>query len=82
MSTDTTPLETGSLDGECEVRESQPTPVDVPRLERAVREKLEPYLKTTEIDALLKRRQKLVKEIDKRIAKHGEQAILFEFVSG
>jgi GTP cyclohydrolase I len=38
MSTDTTPLETGSLDGECEVLESNQTPVDVPRLERAVRE--------------------------------------------
>lgn len=48
----------------------------------AVREKLGPYLKTTEIDALLKRQQKLVKEIDKRISRHGEQAILFEFVSG
>ena len=45
-----------------------------------VRERLGPYLKTTEIDALLVRRDKLVKLIAKRIAKHGEQAILFEFV--
>ena len=47
----------------------------------AVREKLEPYLRSTEIDALLKRQKKLLKEIDKRIAQHGEQAILFEFVT-
>jgi hypothetical protein len=45
-----------------------------------VRERLAPYLKVTEIDALLVRRDKLVKLIGKRIAKHGEQAILFEFV--
>ncbi len=47
----------------------------------AVREKLRPYLRSTEIDALLKRQKKLVKEIEKRISQHGEQAILFEFVS-
>ena len=45
-----------------------------------VRERLDPYLKTTEIDALLERREKLVKLIGKRISKYGEQAILFEFV--
>ena len=45
-----------------------------------VRQRLDPYLKATEIDALLVRRDKLVKLIAKRIAKHGEQAILFEFV--
>lgn len=45
-----------------------------------VRERLGPYLKATEIDALLARCGKLVKLIAKRIARHGEQAILFEFV--
>ena len=45
-----------------------------------VRERLGPYLGATEISALLARRDKLVKLISKRIAKHGEQAILFEFV--
>ncbi|MFQ5350882.1 MAG: hypothetical protein ACE5EG_10605, partial [Thermoanaerobaculia bacterium] len=45
-----------------------------------VRERLGPYLKATEIDALLARRDKLVKLIAKRIARHGERAILFEFV--
>jgi len=45
-----------------------------------VRERLGPYLKATEIDALLARRDKLVKLIARRIAKHGEPAILFEVV--
>ena len=45
-----------------------------------VRERLGPYLRQTEIDALLVRRDKLVKLIAKRVAKHGEQAIIFEFV--
>lgn len=46
-----------------------------------VHEKLGPYLKTTEIDALMARRDKLVKLISRRIAQHGEEAILFQFVS-
>ncbi len=46
----------------------------------AVNEALAPYLRQTEIDALLKRQQKLVKMIEKRIAQHGEQAVLFELV--
>lgn len=45
-----------------------------------VRERLKPYLEATEISALLARRDKLVKLIAGRIARHGEQAILFEFV--
>ncbi len=45
-----------------------------------VLERLGPYLEATEITALLARRDKLVKLIARRIAKHGEQAILFEFV--
>ena len=45
-----------------------------------VRERLDPYLERTEIDALLERRKKLVKLIEKRIAREGEQAILFELV--
>ena len=45
-----------------------------------VHERLGPYLRATEIDALLARRDKLVKFIGKRISRHGEQAILFEFV--
>lgn len=45
-----------------------------------VQERLDPYLRQTEIDALLKRRDKLVKFVEKRLQKHGEQAILFEFV--
>jgi hypothetical protein len=44
-------------------------------------ERLGPYLRVIEIDAVMARRDKLVKLIAKRIAKHGEQAILFEFVS-
>lgn len=38
MSTDTTPSETGSLDGECDDSDCQPVQVDMPRLENAVRE--------------------------------------------
>ena len=45
-----------------------------------VSERLGPYLRNTEIDALMARRNKLVKLIAKRIAKHGEEAILFQFV--
>ena len=45
-----------------------------------VRATLSPYLRQTEIDALLKRQKKLVKMLEKRIAQHGEQAVLFEFV--
>ena len=48
----------------------------------AVRQTLEPYLTGVEIGALLKRQQKLVKALEKQIAKHGEPAILFEFVTG
>jgi len=44
------------------------------------RERLDPYLTRVQIDALLARRDKLVKMIQKKIARHGEQAILFEFV--
>ena len=46
-----------------------------------VSDRLEPYIDAPEIDALMARRNKLVKLIAKRIAAHGEQAILFEFVS-
>lgn len=46
-----------------------------------VRAALDPYLRRTEIDALLQRQKKLVRFLDKRIARHGEQAILFEFVA-
>ena len=43
-----------------------------------VGERLEPYVDAPEIDALMARRKSLVKMIKKRIAKHGEQAIVFE----
>ncbi len=49
---------------------------------KAVRQALEPYVGKVEIGALIKRRAKLVKAIDRQIAKHGEKAILFEFVKG
>lgn len=45
-----------------------------------VQERLDPYLRQTEIDALLKRRQKLLRLIDRKIAQNGEDAILFSFV--
>ena len=45
-----------------------------------VRERLEPYVDAPEIDALMSRRNKLVKLISRRIAKHGEQAIVFEIL--
>lgn len=45
-----------------------------------VRQRLGPYLRKTEIDALMVRRDKLVTLIAKRIARHGEEAILFQFV--
>ncbi len=49
---------------------------------QTVRRALEPYVGRVEIGALLKRQRKLVKAIDRQIAKHGEKAILFEFVRG
>lgn len=45
-----------------------------------LRDRLDPYLRQTEIDALLKRRQKLLRLIDRKIAQMGEDAILFSFV--
>lgn len=45
-----------------------------------VGERLEPYIDAPEIDALMARRNKLVKLIARRIQKHGERAILFELV--
>ena len=45
-----------------------------------VREHLDPYLTEVEIDALMARKKKLVKFLEKRIRRHGESAILFEFV--
>ncbi len=46
-----------------------------------VREQLAPYLNAVEIGALLKRQQKLVKLLERRIAQKGENAVLFEFTS-
>lgn len=45
-----------------------------------LQERLDPYLRQTEIDALLKRRQKLLRLLDRKIAQMGEDAILFSFV--
>ncbi len=47
-----------------------------------VRRTLEPYVGKVEIGALLSRHKKLVNAIDRQIKKHGEEAILFEFVQG
>lgn len=46
----------------------------------ALRDRLDPYLRQTEIDALLKRRQKLLRLLNRKIAQLGEDAILFSFV--
>ena len=45
----------------------------------AVRERLRPYLSTTLIESLLKRRDKLVAHIEELIAEHGEKQVLFSF---
>lgn len=45
-----------------------------------LRERLDPYLRQTEIDALIKRRQKLLRLLNRKIAQMGEDAILFSFV--
>ncbi|MBI4553644.1 MAG: hypothetical protein HY710_15370 [Candidatus Latescibacteria bacterium] len=45
--------------------------------EAAVRKQLDPYLRAGEIDALLKRRLKLIDHIQKLIKERGEQAVLF-----
>ncbi len=46
--------------------------------EEAIRQRLEPYLRSREISKLLTRRVKLVKHIQKQIDKHGENAVLFD----
>lgn len=48
--------------------------------DEAIRERLEPYLTSRELDSLLLRRGKLVKHFAKRIKKQGEDAVLFELV--
>ena len=45
-----------------------------------VEERLDPYLTQVEIDALMARQKKLVKYLERRINRHGEDAILFQFV--
>ena len=45
-----------------------------------VRDRLDPYLRQTEIEALLKRRDKLLKHLNRKIARQGEDAVLFSFV--
>lgn len=44
-----------------------------------VKKRLKPYLGTFEINALMKRRDKLIKLIDKEISKKGEDKILFNY---
>lgn len=44
-----------------------------------VRQRLSPYLRSIEIDALLKRREKLIELIRKRIAERGEDQVLFDW---
>jgi len=46
--------------------------------EDVVRERLEPYLKRGEISDVFKRRQKLIRHIQKLIDKNGEAAVLFD----
>jgi len=46
--------------------------------ERAVEQRLEPFLEKGDIRALFKRRAELVKHIEELIADHGEDAVLFE----
>ncbi len=45
--------------------------------EETVRQRLTPYLEGKEISALLSRRKKLIKHIQKLIDKNGEDAVLF-----
>lgn len=45
--------------------------------EATVKQQLSPYLRSLEIEALMKRRQKLVDYIQKLIQERGEQAVLF-----
>lgn len=45
--------------------------------EATVRQRLKKYLRSSEMDALLKRRQKLVEHIQKLIQERGEQRVLF-----
>ena len=40
---------------------------------------MKPYLGTFEINALMKRRDKLIKLIDKQISKNGEDKVLFNY---
>ncbi|MGB5878751.1 MAG: hypothetical protein WBH85_01865, partial [Thermoanaerobaculia bacterium] len=44
-----------------------------------VEERMAPYMKSNEIEALLSRRQKLVELIEKQIAERGEKVVLFDF---
>ncbi|MEE9563196.1 MAG: hypothetical protein V3W50_09015, partial [Thermoanaerobaculia bacterium] len=44
-----------------------------------VEERMAPYMRPKEIEALLSRRQKLVALIEKRIAERGEKVVLFDF---
>jgi hypothetical protein len=47
--------------------------------EKAVRERLSPYLKTYELESLLKRRQLIVQRLDKLIAELGEAKVLYTY---
>ncbi len=46
--------------------------------EETIRPRLEPYLECREINALLKRRLKLIKHFEALISKHGEDVVLFD----
>jgi hypothetical protein len=46
---------------------------------KEVKKRLKPYLGTFEINALMKRRDKLIKLIDKQISKNGEDKVLFNY---
>jgi hypothetical protein len=46
---------------------------------KEVKKRLKPYLGTFEINALMKRRDKLIKLIDKEISKKGEDKVLFNY---
>ncbi|MGH9650845.1 MAG: hypothetical protein ACRD3I_10290 [Terriglobales bacterium] len=50
--------------------------------EGQVRQTLKPYLRGSEIDALLERRRKLIAHFEKLIREKGENRVLFEWDPG
>ena len=50
--------------------------------EAVVRERLQPYLSSFELDALLKRRRLILERLDKLIAERGEEKVLYTYTAG